>query len=213
MRIVFTLIAIALFLTSCRKEPLISITETNRDKILALQPLGDFNHQQLNMLRSELSHFFNIRVVILQPVDIPESFRNPYEEKYAADSLLVFLSNLANDTLVEIVGLTHKEIYTTQEHRVTINRKDTVVFSFKHLFGLGYIPGNSCVISDYRLMSEDKDLWSKRLKKVAIHEIGHNLGIPHCSVDTCLMSESNGDIVNLNKAGGDYCKSCRQKLN
>jgi len=81
------------------------------------------------------------------------------------------------------------------------------------IFGIGYIDGNASVVSDYRLQSGDRGLFENRLKKVILHELGHNLGLSHCSVDTCLMSETNGDIVKLNKTGGYYCKKCRQKLN
>jgi archaemetzincin len=77
----------------------------------------------------------------------------------------------------------------------------------------GYIGGNASVVSDYRLQSGDRGLFENRLKKVILHELGHNLGLSHCSVDTCLMSETNGDIVKLNKTGDYYCKKCRQKLN
>lgn len=213
MRISIIVILIMLALTSCQKDPLISMEKSNQDKIIALQPLGSYDEQQLLMIRAQISDFYNIRVRILKPVDIPSSFRSPYEEKYAADSLLQFLSKLSNDTLVEVVGLTHKDIYTQHEHHAILNKKDTVLVSYTGIFGLGYIPGNACVVSDHRLMTADKELWNNRLKKVVIHEIGHNLGIPHCPDDTCLMSESNGNIVKLNKTGGDYCKSCRQMLN
>ncbi len=62
-------------------------------------------------------------------------------------------------------------------------------------------------------MSTDKELLANRLRKVIIHEVGHNLGLLHCSDDSCLMSELNGNIATLNKKGGDYCINCRRKLN
>ncbi len=29
-----------------------------------------------------------------------------------------------------------------------------------------------------------------RFKKVAVHEFGHNLGLPHCSDKTCVMPDA-----------------------
>ncbi len=120
---------------------------------------------------------------------------------------------MANDTIVEVIGLTHKDIYTQREHNTQLNDKDFVLYELRSIFGLAYVSENACVISDYRLMSVDKELLYNRLRKVIIHEIGHNLGLPHCSIDSCLMSESNGNISTLNKIGGDYCKKCRMKIN
>ncbi len=88
-----------------------------------------------------------------------------------------------------------------------------MLYEVRGIFGLGYVSGNACVVSDYRLMSINKELLYNRLRKVIIHEIGHSLGLPHCSIDSCIMSESNGNISILNKSGGDYCIKCRMKLN
>ena len=213
MRIAILLLTITFFLTGCQKVSLISFRNNNQNKIIGLQPLGDYNEQELVSVRNGLSDFFNIHVVILKHIDIPETFRNSYEEKYSADSLVSFLSKLKNDTIVEVVGITHKDIYALREHKVQSNNKRSVLYELRGIFGLGYISGNSCVVSDYRLTTNDKELLNNRLRKVIIHEIGHNLGLSHCPVDTCLMSETNGNISTLNKLGGDYCKKCRHKLN
>ena len=149
----------------------------------------------------------------MQPITIPHSFYFASADKYSADSLIQFLSKFVNDTIVKIVGVTHTNIYTLTKHYVQLNKKRSVSYESRSIFGLGYIDGNTSVVSDYRLQSNDKELFDNRLKKVMLHELGHNLGLSHCTVDSCLMSETNGDIGRLNKTGGDYCKKCRRKLN
>jgi archaemetzincin len=111
------------------------------------------------------------------------------------------------------VGITHTNIYTLRKYDVQLDKKRSVFYGPHTIFGLGYIGGNASVVSDYRLQSVDRGLFENRLKKVILHELGHNLGLSHCTVDSCLMSETNGDIVKLNKTEGNYCKKCRQKLN
>lgn len=202
-----------LFLTGCQKDAIVSLRNNNQNKIIALQPLGEYNPQQLVLICNQLTLFFHTRVVILKPVDIPETFGSRNEEKYSADSLVNFLSKFANDTIVEVIGLTQKDIYTIREHKIKLNNKPSVLHKMRGIFGLGYLPGRSCVISDYRLMSNDGALLNNRLRKVILHEVGHNLGLSHCSGNTCLMSEANGNTITLDETSGDYCFRCKRELN
>ena len=100
----------------------------------------------------------------------------------------------------------------TVDETIKNNNNRTAPKSSKVIFGLGLVSGNASIVSDYRLMSTDHNLYNNRLRNVIIHEMGHNLGLMHCSIDTCLMSETNGDLINLNKVGGDFCSVCRKKL-
>jgi archaemetzincin len=157
-------------------------------------------------------------VLILDPVKVPGAFysanRNyPGNDGYFADSLVQFLSKFTNDTIVTIVGITHTNIYTIKKFNAQFGKKRVAFLEPSTIFGLGYIGGNTSVVSDYRLESADRELFENRLKKVVLHELGHNFGLSHCTVDSCIMSETNGDIVKLNKTGGGYCKRCRLRLN
>jgi archaemetzincin len=218
MKILLAILALTALQTNCRKHPVISLNHSNGKKIIALQPLEDYDTGQLTAIGKEISAFFNTRVLILDPVSVPRSFysankNSPGNYGYFADSLVQFLSTFVNDTIIKIVGITHTNIYTLRQRNVQLGKKGPVFYELYTIFGLGYIGGNTSVVSDYRLQSADRALFDNRLKKVILHELGHNLGLSHCAVDSCLMSETNGDIVKLNKTGGNYCKKCRRKLN
>jgi archaemetzincin len=213
MKIALTILTIIALQTNCRKYSIISLQHNNDRKIIGLQPLGDYDTNQLTTVSKEIADFFKTRVLILRPITIPRSFYFASADKYSADSLIQFLSKFVNDTIVKIVGVTHTNIYTLHKYYAHLNKKRSVSYEYSSIFGLGYIGGNTSVVSDYRLQSNDKELFDNRLRKVILHELGHNLGLSHCTVDSCLMSETNGDIGKLNKTGGDYCKKCRGKLN
>ena len=218
MKILLAIFALTALQTNCRKHSVISLNHSNGQKIIALQPLGDYDTAQLTAVGKEISVFFNTRVLILDPVSVPRSFysankNSPWNDGYFSDSLVLFLSMFINDTIMKIVGITHTNIYTLRKWNVPLDKKRPVLYVPYTIFGLGYIGGNTSVVSDYRLQSVDRGLFENRLKKVILHELGHNLGLSHCAVDSCLMSETNGDIVKLNKTEGNYCKKCRQKLN
>ena len=218
MKILLAILALTVLQSSCTKHPTISLNHDNGQKIIALQPLGNYDPGQLITLSKEISIFFNARVLILRPVEVPRSFyfqNNNYlgGDGYSADSLVQFLYRFSNDSIIKVVGITHANIFIPKKRLVQTNKERLVLNEPHIIFGLGDVGGNASVVSDSKLQSVDKGLFENRLKKVILHELGHNLGLTHCTVDSCLMSETNGDIAKLNKTGGDYCKKCRRKLN
>ena len=73
--------------------------------------------------------------------------------------------------------------------------------------GLGYRPGNACVVSSYRLSKKNK---TEQFYKVALHELGHTEGLPHCKNKTCLMRDAEGgNPLNEEK---EFCISCKKYL-
>ncbi len=216
MKISMLLFTVMILFIKCRDQPVFSMYTNNVNKIIAIQPLGKYNNndQQLAFISNQLSRFFHIRILLLNPVDVPATFfkRNGIDETCSADSLIKFLSKICNDSIVDVIGLTHSDIYTISKRKFHFNNKDTLLPESKALFGLGYINGNSCIISDYRLMTTDQEIFDHRLQNVVLHEIGHNMGLAHCSTDTCLMSEENGDLPKLDKNSGNYCAKCKRKL-
>ena len=200
------------FVSSCRKEAMFSLSKNNADKVVAILPLSIYNDDELFSIKQEVSDYFHVHVIILQQQKMPQSFESNYEETFSADSILSFLSNMAKDSVVEVIGITHKNIYVNDELKMKTNGAYKKLSFQKDVFGLGYVYGNACIISDYRLTSQNEDLLNNRIRKAVFHEIGHNLGLKHCSNDSCLMSELNGNITVLNKPGGDFCERCKQKL-
>ena len=206
------LLIIVIFLLSCEKTDLLSLQNTNNHKYIALQPLGDFKQDELAFLKNELGDFFNIPVVILHPVPLPAGSNMSYRsDTYSADAIIQYLLQFKNDSIVEVVGLTHKHICANEKQELHAGLANLKMPVSSPVFGYGYVAGNSCVISDSKLVSSDKALYNNRLRKVVFHEIGHNMGLQHCASDKCIMSEANSNLFNLSKPG-DYCDQCRRLL-
>jgi hypothetical protein len=71
--LVITFIFILLY--SCNKHYDNFLLNKNKEKIIALQPLGNYDTEQLHFISREISSFYNRKVMILPPVNIPETFR------------------------------------------------------------------------------------------------------------------------------------------
>lgn len=197
---------------SCTKHDGNFLLNKNQKKIIALQPLDNFDKEQLDFIRDEISSFYNRKVIILKPQVIPDTFIFPKTGMYSADSIINFLYRLANDTIIEVVGLTHRNIYIMAEIKKEQIKDNVANAYFSCVFGLGDVSGNFCVISDFLIHSTYPPRSKHRLRTVVFHEMGHNLGLQHCSDDKCIMSEQNGKISTLDKSGNDYCSKCKGKL-
>lgn len=199
-------------LGSCSKNSTFSVKDNNGKKLIALLPLGNYHKDDLAFLQQEISTFFTRRVIILHSLQIPQKIIAA-DNSCNADSLLGLLSQYTNDTIAEVVGITSNDINQVIETHLIRESKLRLLTFNKSIFGLGYISGNACVISSFRIAYPDKTLMNNRLRKITLHEMGHNLGLMHCSNDSCLMSAKNGNMVMLNKTGGDFCTECRHLLN
>lgn len=131
--------------------------------------------------------------------------------RFSADSLLVYLKSAKPDSLDIMLGLTAADIFTTKKNPDGTIRHPTYKYAVWGIFGLGHCPGSACVISSYRLKSNGSGKTRKRLRNVVLHELGHNLGLPHCIHTSCIMTDANEDIRTIDNSSQLLCESCRNK--
>lgn len=58
----------------------------------------------------------------------------------------------------------------------------------------------------------NKKLFFSRLKKICIHEVGHNLGLPHCTTNKCVMQDAVETIKTVDNESEELCAECRLKI-
>ena len=200
------------FLPGCITKPDNFFQSRNQEKIIAIQPLETYDTTYLNFISKEISNFYKRKVIVLKPIYIPSSFSLAKNtELYSADSILNRLQTLIKGEIIEAIGLTHKEIGILKKTNKTT---DDPLFDYyvESVFGLGDFPGNCCIVSDFSFKSFDTLFRKSCLRKVVIHEVGHNLNLDHCKLDKCIMSEKNGSFAGLSKSGNDYCEACKNKI-
>ena len=75
------------------------------------------------------------------------------------------------------------------------------------VFGESQLGGKAAVISLFRVQSKNREKTYNRTAKIAIHEIGHLLGIVHCQAMDCLMRFSNS-LEKLDDLPLRFCQAC-----
>jgi len=170
-------------------------------KILYLQPLGDCAGKARGMepVRSALLAFYPIEVRILPCQALPKAAYYPPRARYRADRLLDYLKERLPKDGWRILGLTAVDISAT---------KDGI--EDWGILGLGELPGTTTVISSFRCKKKARGSAHamERLAKVAVHEIGHTLGLDHCPTVGCLMEDAKGKVATCDRER-DFCPRCR----
>ncbi|MBD1363898.1 Zn-dependent protease [Mucilaginibacter sp. ZT4R22] len=137
----------------------------------------------------------NPKAILRSAIPLPAKAYYPPRGRYRADSLISYLDNFGSADTV-IIGLTDQDISTRN-----VNITDWGVM------GLGFQPGNACVVSTYRL---NKAKLAAQFCKLALHELGHTQGLAHCPVKGCFMRDAKGG--NHLDEETAFCASCTKFL-
>ncbi len=179
---------------SCQNPPVPRDFKLNTKVIIDIQPFDDLPQEYLDHVYADLKKVYS-EITIKKRIPLPKSTLNWNKTRYRADSLLDFLSERTPKGHLTI-GLTTKDISTTKNG-----------ISDWGVMGLGFCPGKSCIASSFRLKKERK---LNQLYKVAIHELGHTQGLPHCPVKSCFMRDAEGkNPIDEEK---EFCVKCKKVL-
>ena len=170
-------------------------------EILGLIQLGPTIDYSPGILSKKLSMAFPaFKVEKLPPLTHPAEAYDSFRKQYHATRLLAVLEDhLRTADVDRLLGLSASDIY---------------VPGMNYVFGEARYPGHAAVISTWRLKTKGKRasrLFASRVFKEAVHEVGHMLGLGHCSESMCVMyfSESIGDTDNKDSK---FCAACRRTL-
>jgi archaemetzincin len=171
-----------------------NIKATANEKVIDIVPFEGIHDKQIQDLYSHLKPIFS-RIEVKAVTGLPVAAWYAPRKRYKADTLLRYLASITPKGHVSM-GVTNKDISTSNG-----NIPDWGIF------GYGYMPGNACVVSTFRL---HKNRISEELYKIAVHELGHTQGLDHCKDKTCLMHDAEGK--NSMGSETDFCNDCKNKL-
>jgi len=160
----------------------------------------------LERIRESLEMVFpeTICEVIAGFLNIPEDAFDRRRKQYRSDIILDVVSREAEKekTFDRVLGIIDTDVF---------------VPGLNFVFGEAECPGKAALISLWRLRPEfygkppNVELFVRRSVKEAIHELGHTLGLKHCSNPFCVMYFSNS-IFETDRKQGLFCNKCFLKV-
>jgi archaemetzincin len=168
---------------------------------LHIVPVGNVGLELLDRLAAVLAARLRISCHVQVSAVDPEFAWEPRRNQYWSTSILKRLLDSSSPD-VNVLGITAVDLFVP-------------VLTF--VFGEAQIGGRAALVSVHRLdnqfygLPSDKDLLFERLVKEAVHEIGHNLGLRHCSDWQCVMTSSHA-VEKLDTKTDGFCTSCNAAI-
>ena len=172
---------------------------------IAIWRLGEIEDGLLGPICSGLREIFN-RKIVIQPAFIDE--RSSIRSSWNGISSVVFLNQIRRRHRKGVfvnLGVTSSNVVPDSRHNF--------------LFGQAYMGLPAAVLSLHPLSIDapSPELLAERALKIAVHEIGHTLGLDHHSYDEdahcCMTGDEEIDSLEGVDEGSElFCQKCQKQI-
>ncbi len=171
-------------------------------KVLQLLAIGEFDEAMLAQVGASLAAQFHVPWETLRARLDPQFAFHAERQQFHSTEILNRVNRFAGRETWRLLAFTEVDLYIP-------------ILTF--VFGEAQLGDTAAIISGHRLRQEfyglppDSTLYSQRLLKEAVHELGHTLDLRHCDDYSCAMAASHSvEWIDLKEAG--LCAGCAARV-
>jgi len=169
--------------------------------LVDIVPVGDVPAQVKREASAGLRAAYDCEVMVHEPEPIPPGSHDANRDQYRAEDFIELASRVGSG-----------------QKNIAVTTRDLFYRRRNYVFGLAYLDGNGSVVSTYRLQTSSDggfsnksagEIFSDRVRKEIVHEIGHTMGLEHCDDQRCVMNFSP-TVREVDVKGETLCATCRR---
>ncbi len=169
---------------------------------ITLISFGYFEKGLLEMVVNDVEREFSLPVKTQEGhLDLSE-FYDPARRQYDGNRLLKEIDYRYSTDTVKTLGLFNVDLF---------------IPILTYIFGQAFLNGRAGIASIYRLRNErygmkaNEKIFTDRIRKEVIHELGHTFGLIHCQNPDCVMRSSTY-VEDIDQKSHHLCNQCRNNL-
>lgn len=165
-------------------------------------PAGTEYHSWIEDLDMSIRRTFGFNIKIYnKEICLEKTFDMKRLQYNSSQILLQMISSPPSDAS-KILGVTDVDLFIPVL---------TFVFGEAQLKGIGSLVSVHRLNNKFYGLPENRKLLNERLVKEAIHELGHNFGLVHCSNPECVMRSSTY-VEDIDHKSSEMCSNCMNQL-
>ena len=165
---------------------------------IVISPIGNFGSEITEPVKKEIYRIFGFPALIIPVLEDVDFAFDSGRNQYHSTSILQQLEKSAPSFAIKVIAVTKVDLFIPILTRV---------------YGEAQLGGKACLVSTYRLKDQISAahpgvIFTQRIIKEAIHELGHTFNLRHCQEHVCIMHYCRTEL-DVDRKSDQLCRYCK----